>query len=162
MHLDITIISRFLNAHSNWIWGSGAMIEKPTQFSELFRLKWTARLPAATNSVTLRVGGEPYSSSTSHFQADEIARQRSDRAQKPKKSWPNPAWKPKILRILPCPQNAKFPLPCPISFSGPSLCTNLCFCMRLDNIIISRILNSHRIWIWGSRIIFEKPTKIYK
>ena len=55
MRLDIPIIYKFSKPHSNWTWGSRAT-EKPTKKYELFCFTVDARLPPATNSITLRAG----------------------------------------------------------------------------------------------------------
>ena len=52
-----------------------------------------------------------------------------------------------------------FLTPCTHSISEPWLCRDLCFCMRLDNTIISDFWEAHSIWTWGSRAMIEKPTK---
>ena len=67
MQLDISIIYKFWEAHSIWIWESGAVTEKPIKKYEMFARAVAARLPAAYSLLLSEQGVNTYSSSTSHF-----------------------------------------------------------------------------------------------
>ena len=79
--IDNTIISDISQAHLNWIWGSGAMIEKPSKKLENVGTPSGWNSPPTTNRITLEQGDSANTSSMSNIQTpmpNGIPRQRSD------------------------------------------------------------------------------------
>ena len=132
---------------------------KPDQKIWIVYSHWASPMTSGEIRLLFEQTGKRISSSTSHLEPNEIARQRSDRTYFPK-FWASR--RPEIKKIMKIWNLQKLNIlerPCTRSFSAPIQWIDLKFSMRLDNINISQLLNAHSKRTCRKNLMLQKPSK---